>query len=81
MASHLTTLYGCSILSQSSVPDRIEEESLCPDHIRDQKGTQRRTRLPKHKIDDGTSSKTHLVRLMHNVVSSKLESSSVQRRK
>ena len=42
------------------------------DHIRDQKGSQRgRTRLLKQKIDDGRSSKTHLVRLMHNVVRSK----------
>ena len=70
MSSHLTTIYGCSIPFQSSVGKGLENISG-PDHIRDQKGSQRRTRLLKQKIDDGRSSKTHLVRLMHNVVRSK----------
>ena len=45
-----------------------------PDHIGDQKGSQRRIRRSsKTEIDDGTSSKTHLVRLMHNVAHSKFK--------
>ena len=41
------------------------------------KDIQRSTRLPKHKVDDKASSKTHLVRFMHNVVTSKFKIFSV----
>ena len=41
------------------------------------KDSQRRTRLPKHKVDDKASSKTHLVRFMHSVVTSKFKIFSV----
>ena len=41
------------------------------------KDIQGSTRLPKHKVDDNASSKTHLVRFMPNVVTSKFKISSV----
>ena len=41
------------------------------------KDIQRRTRLPKHNVDDKASPKTHLVRLMHSVVASKFKIFSV----
>ena len=64
-----------------------------PDHIHDQKNVHRSTLtvqitsmitiskevhvLPKLTVDDKASSKTHLVRLMHNVVTSKFKIFSV----
>ena len=41
------------------------------------KDIQRSTRLPKHKVDDKASSKIHLVRSMHSVVTSKFKIFSV----
>ena len=41
------------------------------------KDIQRRPRLPEHKVDDKASSKTHLVRFMHNVVTPKFKIFSV----
>ena len=47
---------------------------MVPDHIRDQKVVKEdHVALPKQKIDDETSSKTHLAQFMHNVVSSKFK--------
>ena len=48
-----------------------------PDHIHDQKMSTEARVLPKRKVDDKASSKTHLVRLMHNVVASKFKIFSV----
>ena len=59
---------------QISVP---EKNVHVPDHIHDQKMSKEVRGLPKLTVDDKASSKTHLVRLMHNVVTSKFKIFSV----
>ena len=68
-SNHITTMYGSS--------DHIRRKMLMvPDHIHDQKIV-KEERLPKHKVDDEASSKTHLGRFMHNVVTSEFKIFSV----
>ena len=67
---HLICLHYYIVRMFNPVSVQYGQKISGPDHIRDQKG---QTRLLKQKIDDGRSSKTHLVRLMHNVVRSKFE--------
>ena len=66
----------------TSLPDtdtnQISAENVhVPDHIHDQKISTEVRVLPKLTVDDKASSKTHLVRLMHNVVTSKFKIFSV----
>ena len=76
MTSHpLTSLPG----TLTSLPDtRTWKKNVhVPDHIHDQKMSKEVRGLPQLTVDDKASSKTHLVRLMHNVVSSKFKIFSV----
>ena len=63
-------------LTRFQIP--VSEKNVhAPDHIHDQKMSTEVRVLPKLTVDDKASSKTHLVQIMHNVVTSKFKIFSV----
>ena len=75
MTSHPLTRFQIHSHHFTSIPGR--KNVHVPDHIHDQKMSTEARVLPKRKVDDRASSKTHLVRFMHNVLTSKFKIFSV----
>ena len=71
---HLIHSHHCQV----RIPIKYPQKNVhVPDHIHDQKMSTEARVLPKRKVDDRASSKTHLVRFMHNVLTSKFKIFSV----